>query len=870
MKRTEPTKQITHVLTHAIESDNEANVVLKESEISRSNDMHQRLPIYRRSECRKAMARLSFGWLILLLMLTALLPSLAAADTVTYTYSSLSHANDECWANSGYNPSTYTVTADCKLGTDPVTGLRGYVFAIYYDPYGPANTSYYWYEFVPATYGCSDSSRPTNSPCVLGKPPKNLGCDCTQTFNPPWLGDPINAATGNTYTEQSDFVQSELSLHRYYNSDAYVRGSHTGAQWLNSFDRSLSFPSASVNSSGNPSSPMQVTVQRQDGQELVFNKVNGVWRGDADVSDGLTEVDNSSGYVLSWTLFVAATRQYETYSSTGSLLSVSDGAHVLLTLTYTNGTQQSSTGATLPAGLIWTVTDAYGRTLAFHYDSTPNVTSVTQPDGGTLKYGYDSNGNLTSVTYPDSTQRHYLYDESAYSTAGSYQSKLTGVIDESNMRYTTFGYQSDGRAISTKEGSGANLYTVSYASDDSTATIAYPLGQQATTTFIAPQGTAIISSMSASCGEGCGQQYQSQTLDANGYPAVATDFNGNATKTTYDVSGLLDQRIDASGTNNQRTANFTWNTALRVPLTRTVLDAHGATVSSTQWVYNTAGQILAHCEIDPTNSATTGYTCSTTGAVPAGVRRWTYTYCTAVDSTQCPIAGLMLTATAPRTDTSQTTIYGYYLASSATSCGTPGAACYQAGDLHTITDPQGHITTIASYDGAGRITRITDANGINTDLTYTPRGWLASRSVGGAITSFTYMPYGTVQTVTDPDGVVTTYGYDAAHRLVKITDAQGDSVQYTLDAAGNKTAEQVYDATGALHKNLSRTFNSLGQLTKVMDGLNHTIFDASASNSYDANGNLVQGADGLGIQRQQGYDALNRLVQTIDNYNGTN
>jgi YD repeat-containing protein len=32
----------------------------------------------------------------------------------------------------------------------------------------------------------------------------------------------------------------------------------------------------------------------------------------------------------------------------------------------------------------------------------------------------------------------------------------------------------------------------------------------------------------------------------------------------------------------------------------------------------------------------------------------------------------------------------------------------------------------------------------------------------------------------------------------------------------------------------------------------------------------VQSTDGLGIQRQLGYDALNRLVQTLDNYNGTN
>ena len=82
---------------------------------------------------------------------------------------------------------------------------------------------------------------------------------------------------------------------------------------------------------------------------------------------------------------------------------------------------------------------------------------------------------------------------------------------------------------------------------------------------------------------------------------------------------------------------------------------------------------------------------------------------------------------------------------------------------------------------------------------------------------------------------------------MKITDALGNYVQYTLDAAGNKTAEQVYDTSGTLHKSLSRTFNTLGQLTKVMDGLSHTVFDASASGSYDANGNQVQSADGLGI-----------------------
>ncbi|HKU19310.1 MAG TPA: DUF6531 domain-containing protein, partial [Candidatus Saccharimonadales bacterium] len=716
---------------------------------------------------------------------------LSAPNTWSVGVESLAEAYQSCLGNeNSYNKSLYTVTADCTFGTDTGNGnLLGYRFALYFNEYGPGATKTWWYDFFPYTYSCSDASRPAGTSCVNYKPPKNLGCGCTNSVNSSMLGDPINAATGNAYVDQEDFVQGDLSLHRYYNSDPYAWGSRLGIGWLHTFDRNLRFAWSGTDANGNPSPPAQVTVQRQDGLQLVFNKVNGAWQGDADVSDVLTEVDDSNGYVLSWTLFVSSTRQYETYSPIGALLSISDGTHVLLALAYTDGTQQSTGGSVLPKGLLWKVTDAHSRALTFSYsDNPPNVASVTEPDGGVLKYGYDSSGRLASVTYPDGTQRQYRYDQSAYSAAGGYANKLTSVIDESNTAYTIFGYQSDGRANSTQESGGANLHKVSYAGDGSTSTITYPLGQQATATFTAPQGTIVISNMSARCGAQCDQQYQSQTLDTNGYPAVATDFNGNVIKTTYDANGLLDQRIEATGTTSQRTTNFTWNTTLRLPLTRTTLDANGNTVNNTQWLYNTTGQTLARCDIDPTNPATTGYTCTNTGPAPAGVRRWTYTYCTAIDTTQCPLVGLLLTSTGPRTDTTQTTTYSYYLASSAANCGTPGAACYQAGDLHTITDAAGHVTSIASYDANGRATRITDANGVNTDLTYTPRGWLASRSVNGQTTTFTYTPYGAVQTVTDADNITTTYGYDAAHRLVNITDALGNTVQYTLDAAGNKTA----------------------------------------------------------------------------------
>lgn len=186
-----------------------------------------------------------------------------------------------------------------------------------------------------------------------------------------------------------------------------------------------------------------------------------------------------------------------------------------------------------------------------------------------------------------------------------------------------------------------------------------------------------------------------------------------------------------------------------------------------------------------------------------------------------------------------------------------------------MIDPAGHVTTIQSYDADGRITRTTDANGVNTDMTYTSRGWLTSRSVAGATTHFTYTPYGAVASTTDPDGVMLRYTYDAAHRLTDITDAIGNRIHYTLDAAGNKIRKQIYDSNGAVVKSLSRTYNTLGELTAVIDGLNHTVFNAGYGDSYDADGNLVHSADAQDIQRRQSYDALDRLVSTIANYNGT-
>jgi RHS repeat-associated protein len=112
--------------------------------------------------------------------------------------------------------------------------------------------------------------------------------------------------------------------------------------------------------------------------------------------------------------------------------------------------------------------------------------------------------------------------------------------------------------------------------------------------------------------------------------------------------------------------------------------------------------------------------------------------------------------------------------------------------------------------------------------------------------------------------------------LIKIADNLNNTIDYCpggvgsadcLDAAGNRKVEQTKDPSGTLKRSLRRQYDQLSQLQKTLNAANAPTFDAT--NGYDGNGNLTQSADGLGTVTRQQYDGLNRLVSTIQNYNGT-
>jgi RHS repeat-associated protein len=701
-------------------------------------------------------------------------------------------------------------------------------------------------------------------PPMSPDPGKNQGVPAGPV---PAMADPVNPATGNKFAvlELAGGAGSfPLSLVITYNSsgNAFVLAPNQesfGKLRVHNYGMRIAVSSsASVTSA---------YVLRPDGNTYAFDRSGSDWVSDPDVADTLQSVRDTIGNVVSWT-YTRTDGTRETYDSSGRLITIvrRDGqAHVL---------------AYDASGHLQSVTDPQGRSLTFKWNDGDRIVEMDESDGASDRFSYDAYDNLTDVTFADASTRHYIYGENDNRTNFASLNDMTGQVDEKSNRVDTTTYISGVLTVRSNVGA-VGTAAVQFAGvpgqqdfDMYEATDA--LGAKETASLTYMFGVPKPTSISRTC-DGCTTQTTTYTYDANGRIATQVDGNGNLTATTYDTLGLLLSKVEAQGTPIQRTTETTWDSALRVPLVQTVKDATGTFKSKQGWAYNAAGQVTAQCLIDSVMAPS--YTCAATGTAPNGVRRTTTTYCTVVDGGTCPLVGLPLTVDGPRTDVTDTASYAWYPTTDETGCGTLGGACHRLGDLASATDGAGLVTTYMSYDKAGRVTRVRGQNGVLTDFSYTPRGWLASKTIrantsgttssSDAVTTIAYDPTGTVNSVTDPDGVVVTYTYDAAHRLTDITDALGNHIHYTLDAAGNRTSSQVLTPTGTVVRSSGRTFNALGQLTAMADGLNRSVFSASFSDSYDANGNLVHSQDVLGHQTKQAFDGLNRLVSTLQNYQGT-
>ena len=101
----------------------------------------------------------------------------------------------------------------------------------------------------------------------------------------------------------------------------------------------------------------------------------------------------------------------------------------------------------------------------------------------------------------------------------------------------------------------------------------------------------------------------------------------------------------------------------------------------------------------------------------------------------------------------------------------------------------------------------------------------------------------------------TTYAYDAAYRLVSVTDAANHATSYGYDAMSNQTS--VTDALGRVTDYEYDDFNRLKKITYPPATTGATrLFETM---SYDPAGNVTQRTDTAGRVTSYAYDNVDRI-----------
>ena len=271
-------------------------------------------------------------------------------------------------------------------------------------------------------------------------------------------GNPCDALTGDKHETVVDYRGVDgLRFERHFHSRTLDGTNKQGVGWTHSYR-------AKVIASGSTLTGLIRPDGYQDALQIVTSSPVPTYV----TFDGSGTVVKKTSSTL-WQVF-NPDGSVESYNGSGVLQSIRDSQGRSTVLGYDAD------------GRLVTVTAPFGQQLTLVYGPNGHLSEVIDPAGQVISYGYaavDPNKpwelNLTSVSYPDGTSHVYHYEDSAF------PQNLTGVSREDGVRFSTFAYDSTGRATLTEHAGGANRHTFAYSSTNTVVTD--PLATTETVTF---------------------------------------------------------------------------------------------------------------------------------------------------------------------------------------------------------------------------------------------------------------------------------------------------------------------------------------------------------------------------------------------------
>lgn len=480
--------------------------------------------------------------------------------------------------------------------------------------------------------------------------------------------------------------------------------------------------------------------------------------------------------------------------------------------------------------------------LAFTWSGEYPVT-MTDDFGRTFSFTCAS-GKLSAMTTPVGTVT-YAYDQhdNPISVTGPGNRTRTYRYEDPNDVHNLTGIvDTSGTLVRfVMYNSRDQVYRTAFANDRDSVTILYPkdlvrvihdsLGQRTTYQLEVMEGVVRVASYTR-------HEKKPQMAPSNETTEVTQSY-------AYSNRQQVRSQTDALGTVTDYTHDDKGNRLTRTRASGTPI----ATTTATTWHPDFAKPLtITEPSATPGKSRVTTYTYDDkANPLTHTVSGWygdepvsattTYTY---------DDIGRLTAIDGPRTDVRDVTTFTWY----------PNTADQGANrsQLHTVTDAMGNTTAFGNYTASGKPGTLTDTNGLTTTFTYNLQGQVIRATTDGMATTYERDVTGRVTAIKIPDAGSLSLAY-TGDQITNISDAAGNAIHYTHDTKGRTTRQDVQDSGQTLTRSLSLAYS-------VADNLSRLIFPDQAVYQFqhDAVNNLIQVIDPTGLQTRYDRDRLGRIL----------
>lgn len=687
--------------------------------------------------------------------------------------------------------------------------------------------------------------------------------------------DPVNLSTGNFIYEYEDLAISgeiPLSFHRYYNSKD-ARCSVLGKGFRHNYEIYLN-----VKDDG------EVDIVMEEGQHKVFTLENGIYFGKNTATDYLTVCDQQfylhtgiDTYVFDKERKLVRIENRNTigisliYNEAKLLIKAVNDYGDYLKYEYNKESQLLTkvidhTGRTViityDQGRIKKVESATGKNISYEYASNGRIKDVVNSqkictvenvydkqfrvirqrfsDGGSMSFEYDDEKNLVTQTERNGVQTVFAHDEKYRNTEIRYADGTT----------ESFVYNDKNQCIKYRD----RLCRVQRMSYDNRGNLTQKIDALKRRLNMTYDASGNLLSMSVN-----GVQKLKNTYDAKGNLLRTEDATGNGINIVNDLNGRPIERRYPDGSRSIVTYDSKGNIATLTnqlggtiyyyydELNRVirVVDARG---HESHFEYNTAGNIVKE-----TNAlgCSRSYIYNTNGLIEEVVdyngakSRQYYNAINKVSKMVDPLG--------------HETYYEYD----------------KMWNLSSVILPNG-AKSFYEYDQDNHMFRTTDALGNIIEFRYDANGNCIAEADCMGSKEFTYDAVGRLIQVKEQNGGITKYEYDVEDHVIHIIDPMNNEVYLDYDKVGNlikernnlgEVREYTYTASGSID-----TITDEGGLVikyKYLPG-EEKIWEilypdgTSEKYEYDLNGNVISYTDVMGNKRCHTYDALDRLILTVE------